>query len=77
MGEDVFNPAELETDGWAWEKYLARDLLWITENQPMLYMTIGWQESLGARLEHEMALLLGLKITYEGEGGSILGGAKD
>lgn len=65
MEEPCFNPATLETVGWSWEKYLVRDLLWIATNRPKLFMMKGWEESRGCRLEHEMALHLGLEIVYE------------
>lgn len=68
-GIQVFNPADLETEGYAWEDYLARDLLWITQNKPVLYMMKGWEESRGARLEFALAKLMGLEITYEGDSG--------
>jgi len=61
-GFDVFNPAKLEQDGMTWEQYLSRDLLWIYDNRPMLYLMEGWQDSRGARLEVEFAKLLGLSI---------------
>lgn len=62
QGYEVFNPASLEVDGGTWEYYLARDLLWIVQNKPYLYLLANWQESKGARLEVEFATLLGLKI---------------
>jgi hypothetical protein len=61
-GFEVFNPANLEQEGATWEQYLARDLLWIQQNRPMLYLMEGWQDSRGARLEVEWAKLLGLSI---------------
>lgn len=61
-GFEVFNPARLEVDGKSWEWYLARDMKWIYENRPALYMLTGWQESRGARLEYQLALLLHLCI---------------
>ena len=61
-GFEVFNPAKLEQDGATWESYLARDLKWIYEHRPMLYLMEGWQDSRGARLEVEFAKLLGLSI---------------
>lgn len=63
-GFNVFNPAKLEEDGRSWEWYLARDLKWINDNRPILYMLPGWQESRGARLEVEFAKLLGLRIIF-------------
>ena len=68
-GVQVFNPAELETPDYVWEDYLARDVLWITQNKPVLYQMRGWEESLGARLEYKLALLLGLRVVQEGEVG--------
>lgn len=62
QGYEVFNPAKLEIDGGTWEYYLARDLKWIIDNKPDLYLLANWQESKGARLEVEFAELLGLKI---------------
>jgi hypothetical protein len=62
QGYEVFNPASLEVDGGTWEYYLSRDLLWIVNNRPDLYLLANWQESKGARLEVAMAELLGLKI---------------
>lgn len=64
-GWTVFNPAELETAGWAWEKYLARDIIWIVRNCPKLYLLHGWKTSVGARLEVEVAQALGLGLVYE------------
>lgn len=63
--EDIFNPARLEEAGKRWEEYLARDLTWIFENKPMLYMLKDWEKSLGAKLEHAVAELWGLEICYQ------------
>lgn len=65
MGWEVFNPGELECPGWVWEQYLARDLKFIHDHHPALYMMCGWEDSRGARLEHQTALLLELNIAYE------------
>jgi len=65
QGHKCFNPGELETAGKTWEYYLAKDLVWIYENKPTLYMMKNWELSRGCRLEHEMALQLNLTITYE------------
>lgn len=63
-GIPVFNPAKLECDGKPWEWYLARDLKWINDYRPTLYMMEGWQDSRGSRLEVAFAQLLGLSIIY-------------
>lgn len=65
-GLEVFNPAELEEkEVKSWEYYLARDLKWIFENKPKMYMLKKWETSRGARLEFELAKLLSLEIEYE------------
>lgn len=63
-GIAVFNPARLEQDGKSWEWYLARDLKWINDYRPTIYLMEGWQDSRGARLEVEFARLLRLTILY-------------
>jgi enamine deaminase RidA (YjgF/YER057c/UK114 family) len=64
--KNVFNPASLESnDDVSWESYLARDLKFIFEERPDLYMMDGWLDSKGAKLERECAKILGLAIYYE------------
>lgn len=63
-GFDVFNPARLEQEGKSWEWYLARDLKWINDHRPIIYLMEGWEDSRGARLEVAFAQLLGLSIIY-------------
>ena len=65
QGQVVHNPASFVDEGYSWEQYLARDLKWIFDNRPDLYMLKGWEDSRGARLEFELAKLLGLHIMYE------------
>lgn len=62
----ILNPARWEERAdKPWEWYLARDLQVIADELPTMYMLKGWEKSLGARLEHEWALVLGLDIEYE------------
>lgn len=65
LGFKCFNPARYEFIGGTWARYLAKDLKWIEDNRPTLYMMKGWQDSKGAMLEFEYAQLLGLEIIYE------------
>lgn len=67
QGIEVFNPGSPEEvkEGWTWEEYLARDIKFIFENKPTLYMLTGWEQSRGARLEYQVAKLLSLPIIYE------------
>lgn len=66
QGHSVFNPARLEVDGGAtWEWYLARDLKYIYEEQPTLFMLTGWEASKGARLEKAFADLLELPVEFQ------------
>lgn len=62
-GFKVFNPARLEVEGAPWEYYLARDLKWIIDNKPMIYLIDrNWVDSKGARLEVEFAKVLHLQV---------------
>jgi enamine deaminase RidA (YjgF/YER057c/UK114 family) len=64
--KNVFNPATLESkDRVSWEVYLSRDLKFIFEERPDLFMMDGWLDSKGAKLEREVAKVLGLSIFYE------------
>lgn len=58
-----FNPSWAE-DGHSWEWYLARDIQMICEKVDVVFMAPGWNESLGCRLEHEYAKLIGKDIVY-------------
>lgn len=61
---ECFNPARLPQNN-TYEYLLTRCLLEIFEKKPDMYFMIGWEESRGARLEHELAKQLNLKIEYE------------
>ena len=62
-GFAVFNPARLEVEDAPWEYYLARDLKYILEHKPLIYLiSRDWVTSRGAMLEVEMARLLNLPI---------------
>ena len=62
-GFEVFNPAKFEAKGMKWEDYLAKDLIWLFENRPMIYLVDSrWRESGGARLEVALAHRLGLSV---------------
>lgn len=61
---EIFNPADYEEKDGQWEYYIARDMKWIMDNRPTMYMLPNWKDSLGARTEHELAKLIGLDIEY-------------
>ena len=63
--ENILNPARWGGEDWTWEQCIVRDFDVIIKNKPTMYMMKGWKGSQGARLEHEMALLLKLTIIYE------------
>lgn len=65
LGLVVFNPAKFEDKKLNWEDYIARDVVWIYENRPDIYVMRDWEESRGARTEIALGKLLGLKIIYE------------
>lgn len=62
-----YNPAKNEDKhpDWTYEQYLAEDLLVILMQRPDMFFMKGWQESRGARLEHELAQRLRLDCEYE------------
>lgn len=64
---EIANPARWEEDGRSWEWYMERDLDWIKEHRPVIYMMNGWKNSNGAIRELELAIKLGLRIMFENE----------
>ena len=66
LGEKCLNPADHgDSNDRSYESYLVQDIILIFENRPDMYFMLGWETSRGARIEHELALKLGLKIEYE------------
>ena len=78
LGHTVFSPPENEPLNKTWEWYMVRDvdvlykgiskqLLWFKFRRKFnaIYMMKGWEDSLGARFEKQVAILLKLKIIYE------------
>ena len=63
--KEIHNPAAFVEKDWTWEQYLARDLAYIAQARPTLYMLKGWEKSLGARLEKLFAEDLGLPVIIE------------
>jgi hypothetical protein len=49
--------------------FLRGDLLWLLSNAEAVLMLRGWEYSIGARLEHDVASRCGLKIYYLTAGG--------
>lgn len=45
--------------------YLRGDLFWLITRADAVYMLNGWEASIGARLEHEVASRCGLKLFYQ------------
>jgi len=65
-GARCINPADHGASGnRTYEDYLVQDIILIFAHRPDMYFMKGWQESRGARLEHELAIQLGLNIEYE------------
>lgn len=64
-GCEVVNPAEVEITGGAWLDYMRHDIKLLADCDGV-YMLKGWEESNGAKIEHQLAQGLGLKIYYEG-----------
>lgn len=70
-GHDVINPVGismgLKGGGWYHGDYMQLTLAAV-EICDAVYMLDDWQDSPGARMEHEAAVALGKRIIYEGEG---------
>lgn len=64
LGVECFNPANLP-QGNTYEYLLACCVLEIVQNKPDMLFMKGWEDSRGARLEHEIAKQLGLQMQYE------------
>lgn len=64
-GYTPINPADVQLkDGSTWGDYMRHDIKLLCDCDG-LYMLKDWQESKGARVEHQLAQGLGLKIYYE------------
>lgn len=64
-GAITWNPAVLSLNpGFNWEDYM-RVCLPAIDFCDAIYMLENWQESRGARQEHEYALLAGKRVYYE------------
>lgn len=75
-GKNIFNPIRHEGSLMvqkglvkdtqeAYRMCMAIDCDWICKHATVMYMLTGWQNSKGARAEHELAICLGLKIFYQ------------
>ena len=64
QGHEVFNPAAANLAGWGIRKIMAYELAWICNEADAVALLQGWQVSLGARTEHELAKAIGIEIIY-------------
>lgn len=63
----LFNPANVDLpENSTWEDYMRYDIKILTDCNA-IYMLKDWQESEGAKLEHQIAKKLKMKIIYETE----------
>ena len=63
-GHEVVNPVRLCSSDWSWGKCM-RVCITALMGCDAVYMLKGWKRSKGARLEHFVALKLGMEITVE------------
>lgn len=72
-GYRVVNPAELpgETLNNPWDWYMRRDLAELVKCDGIVLLP-GWEQSKGARLEHHVAVTLGMTVTYPHEAEGLL-----
>lgn len=64
-GCEAVNPADVELEGGSWLDYMRHDIKLLADCDGV-YMLQNWQESKGAKIEHQLARELGLNIYYEG-----------
>lgn len=64
LGHEVVNPAEVELgEGAAWLDYMRVDIKLMMDCD-RIHMLPGWQASRGAMVEYNLALALGLAVSY-------------
>ena len=63
-GDDPVNPTSYCDVSWSWGKCMRTVIPLLCECDG-IYMLKGWKQSKGAKLEHFIALKLGLKIELE------------
>lgn len=69
-GEEFFaknpdgDPGKAKRDGFSLREALKADVAWICEKGEGIYMMHGWENSKGSRMEHALAVALGLTILY-------------
>jgi nucleoside 2-deoxyribosyltransferase len=73
-GYNVFSPAEEDLRKWGtveetqkhatYRECLRTDLLYIFDEADAVALLPGWEDSKGARLERDLALILGLEVIY-------------
>lgn len=74
QGHVVFNPPEKDLEMWGdietvikkanYRDCLRVDLNWLLDHAEAIALLPGWEYSKGARVEHALAVALGLKIIY-------------
>lgn len=67
-GFETVNPCTIHDDEkeMTYEDFMRDDLKALLDCNS-IYMLYGWEKSVGARLEHSVAAICGMKIMYESE----------
>lgn len=47
------------------QEFFRKSISWILQEATGIYMLMGWEESVGASIEHSIAKYIGLPISYE------------
>lgn len=61
---EIFNPADVEVEGWSWSDYMKFDLCHLLCSDA-IFMLKGWRRSKGARLERRIAKKVGIAVIYQ------------
>lgn len=66
-GWDAVNPIRICSSEWSWEKKMRRRIMELLTCDTIL-MLDGWKKSKSAKLEHFIALKLGMTVILDGGG---------
>ena len=64
LGHEVINPLELHKEAKTWCGYMITDIKALLTCQA-IYMLSDWESSKGAKIEHDIAKRMGIRVFYQ------------